>query len=413
MEHLERPTEVGMASVSSYARKDGGVSYQVKWREGGQWQSETFRSGTTAQNERRALAFKAAVEANDNRWPFGWIRGKGFVEADVPEETFEEFASGYIDRLINVQPRQRSSYRAMVRALVAVEIDGRRPFSGTIASISEDDIRLWLNLDERAAKTLANYHGLLYAVMADAQRRGLIQHNPCERTGVSKRRVKEQAREVVPLSSEQFATLREQAGELADMLTLAVGTGMRMGELAALWVEDIDFTAQTITIRKAWKREGDAGETDVPAWIKRRLKVKHKRTAHYLGHPKSIASKRTIVFDEEVGEALERLCANKEADDFVVSLNGRPIHHANFTNRQWRKVLDRAVALGVPNIHFHDLRHTHASWLIADGIPLPEIQRRLGHESIQITVDTYGHLLPQGGEQVKAAISARLRSRPS
>lgn len=43
----------------------------------------------------------------------------------------------------------------------------------------------------------------------------------------------------------------------------------------------------------------------------------------------------------------------------------------------------------------HDLRHTHVSWLIAAGVPLPAIQRRLGHESITTTIDRYGHLAPE------------------
>ena len=61
-----------------------------------------------------------------------------------------------------------------------------------------------------------------------------------------------------------------------------------------------------------------------------------------------------------------------------------------------------------PRPRVHDLRHSHASALIAAGIPLPVIQRRLGHESIQTTVDTYGHLAPDAAVAAAAAIAATM-----
>ena len=65
------------------------------------------------------------------------------------------------------------------------------------------------------------------------------------------------------------------------------------------------------------------------------------------------------------------------------------------------------VLLGnAPNIH--DLRHTHASWLISRGVPLPYIQARLGHEKITTTVDTYGHLVPDAHEQMASVVASTL-----
>jgi integrase len=59
---------------------------------------------------------------------------------------------------------------------------------------------------------------------------------------------------------------------------------------------------------------------------------------------------------------------------------------------------------------FHDLRHTHVAWLIAGGTPLPKIQQRLGHESIQTTIDVYGGLLADTDDQVDAVIDAAFRA---
>ncbi len=86
--------------------------------------------------------------------------------------------------------------------------------------------------------------------------------------------------------------------------------------------------------------------------------------------------------------------------------DGRVVHHANFRQRVWLPALERAP--GVPRLRIHDLRHTHVAWLIAAGIPLPVIQRRLGHESIKTTVDTYGHLAPDLQRQAAATANAAL-----
>jgi integrase len=66
-------------------------------------------------------------------------------------------------------------------------------------------------------------------------------------------------------------------------------------------------------------------------------------------------------------------------------------------------------ARGVPAFRFHDLRHTHVAWLVAGGVPLPQIQARLGHEPITTTIDTYGHLLPVGDELISTVVDTALR----
>src|SRR5690606_12851474 len=92
--------------------------------------------------------------------------------------------------------------------------------------------------------------------------------------------------------------------------------------------------------------------------------------------------------------------------------------HGHFTSRSWAPAVRKASdvelceSLGltpltrVPTIH--DLRHTHASWLIARGVPLPYIQARLGHESITTTVNTYGHLVADAHDQMASAIALTL-----
>jgi integrase len=77
------------------------------------------------------------------------------------------------------------------------------------------------------------------------------------------------------------------------------------------------------------------------------------------------------------------------------------------------KVFDRAVReAGLPKIRFHDLRHLHASLLIAAGVPLAIVSKRLGHSTIAITVDLYGHLLRDANRDAATAAAAMLAPKP-
>jgi integrase len=77
---------------------------------------------------------------------------------------------------------------------------------------------------------------------------------------------------------------------------------------------------------------------------------------------------------------------------------GNPLNPDNFRNRVWPRLLAKA---GLRKIRIHDLRHTYASLLIAQGESLAYVKDQMGHHSIRVTVDTYGHLVPGGN---KAAV---------
>ncbi len=70
--------------------------------------------------------------------------------------------------------------------------------------------------------------------------------------------------------------------------------------------------------------------------------------------------------------------------------NGRPLHPHNISARQFPRLCEAA---GVPRIRFHDLRHTHATWLLAAGVHPKVVAARLGHSSTKLTLDTYSHVV--------------------
>ena len=399
-----------MASVVTRRHKSGDITYKVQFRLGGRrgaaWQSETFV------DHRAALKFVALVDANGQRWPEGWVKGVGFatIEEEVepaPEHPLLEFGTAYVRRLTNPGPDTQSRY---VQQLTYLDewLTGIKRTVPTMENVTSDDDRDWIVARRKAGaspKTIANYHGLLSAVFKSAVEKGLITRNPCE--GVKLPRIDDDTEDdddKVFLTEKEFALVRLCMDEAdRDFLTVAVGTGLRWGELTAIKVKDLnlDSAPATLTVRRAWKKNGQ-GEFALE---------QHGR--FYLGKPKSRESRRRITLAPRVVEALRRATESRGADDLVFGApRGGRLDRGNWYERRWQAAIEKAREKGLTKSpRFHDLRHTHAAWLISANVPLPVIQKRLGHKSIQITVDVYGGLLFQTHEVADLAIERALGGR--
>jgi len=132
--------------------------------------------------------------------------------------------------------------------------------------------------------------------------------------------------------------------------------------------------------------------------------------------PKTERSRRTLVLPEiAVGalrahrtrQRMERLVAGsrwQETGYVFTTLRGSPLDAATVT-RAFQRALERA---GLPHSRFHDLRHTAATFLLAQGFTLEDVKNLLGHSSITLTSNTYGHVLEQRQQQVAAGMDAIL-----
>ena len=89
---------------------------------------------------------------------------------------------------------------------------------------------------------------------------------------------------------------------------------------------------------------------------------------------------------------------------------GGPVHHHNFRHRHYTPAVERAQ---LPGVRFHDLRHTCAALLIAAGRHLEEVKNYLGHSSIRVTSDRYGHLFPEAHAAIADALDATYRATPA
>ena len=183
---------------------------------------------------------------------------------------------------------------------------------------------------------------------------------------------------------------------LADALPVRYGslaivaayTGLRWGELAGLRVADIDMLRRRLTVRSAL--------------------IEASSQPLQLGPPKSAASEQTITLPQVVIERLARHLEQHPPVDGMVwtTQRGGFLRRGSF-GRIWRRAV--AESVGAP-CRIHDLRHSHASWLIAAGEHPKVIQTRLGHSSIQVTMDRYGHLMDGLDDQTADRLDALAQS---
>lgn len=393
-----------MADVAHIRRRtsrDGQTSFTVIWRADGKQESELFAS------EDAARRFRDLVSAHGQRWPAGWIKGVGFVdpaEECAEEERFGPFAHRYIDLLTGISGQTRSNYHKFVDSHMLPWFQNlavRECGSG----IGREHIRQWINdleagtpgphHDETvtrkplAAKTIANQHGLLFSILqaaVDAEP-PLRSSNPCTHTRLPKGDQTED--DEVFLEREEYRLLRSHlATDAVDLIDAAVGTGLRWGELTALQPRDFTLTSARprLRIQRSWKRHENGGK--------------------YLGSPKTKKSRRTLILTPGQVALFKRNCRGKNPHDLLFTApEGGPWDSGGFWAARWKHALRGAAEEGLtkwPRIH--DLRHTHASWMIAAKVPLPAVQARLGHESITTTIDRYGHLLAAMDDEIITAV---------
>jgi integrase len=243
-----------------------------------------------------------------------------------------------------------------------------------------------------APKTIHNKHGLLSAIMQSAvdAETSLRASNPCTKTRLPRLDSTEDEEEMVFLEREEWAwiheCLRDDAKDLAETMA---ETGFRWGEATALQPRDLRHRngRPAIRVQRAWKKDEDGKSV--------------------LGAPKTRKSRRTVVITHKLDQMLRERARGLNKDDLLFTgPEGGKWDPGTFRRLRWVPALELAAQkyglLKRPRIH--DLRHSHASWLIAAKVPLPAIQGRLGHESITTTVDRYGHLLDALDDEVVAAV---------
>ncbi|WP_037471608.1 tyrosine-type recombinase/integrase [Sinorhizobium fredii] len=311
------------------------------------------------------------------------------------------------------------------------------PFIGDTL-LSKVDARAFqdtLRAEGRSAAMVKKALGSLGSIFADAIERKLATRNPVRdmrrsRKGKERRAEKRQKGKLkagvdIPSRDEVKALVAALSGRWRPLLLTAIFVGLRSSEIRGLRWQDVDLERREIRVHQ---RADEFGE---------------------IGPPKSEAGERTIPIPPIVVNALRewklaysRPIIGKDDDGKPIREDAKPHHlifangagkvesHANIVNRGLvpamlsagvtvptdKKDQDGKTIMAAKYSGLHSLRHFYASWLInrpADGglgLPLKVVQERMGHSSITMTADTYGHLFPRGddADELAAAENALL-----
>lgn len=211
---------------------------------------------------------------------------------------------------------------------------------------------------------------------------GILASNPAARAGRFNRgRTEREARRFDCLTREELAHLllaaKEHYPSYYPFILCAARTGMRFGELVGMQWGDIDFHNRFIEVRRSIHK----GRISSPKAGKiRRVDMSAQLTEVLKG-----------LRDLRLAEAAVKGTELEPSAWVFCNRDGSFLDSGNFYSRVWQPLLRKA---GLRHLRFHDLRHTYASLLIQQGESLAYIRDQLGHHSIRVTVDTYGHLVP-------------------
>jgi integrase len=270
---------------------------------------------------------------------------------------------------------------ARIDSMIRNHIAGTALGAKRLVGVRASDAQTWAT--ERSAvlapRTLRAVVTFVRSVFAAAERDHRIARSPFARVALPRH---EQER-LVPLTVEQVDLLAQTVRpRYRAMVIVQAGLGLRVGELLALRLADVDF-------------------------LRRTVRVEHqidKRTRERVP-PKTPRSRRTIPLPDVVAEALA-----EHIREFPPAANGLLFHTANGTpyRHDYYGVKVFAVAVvkaGLPDgTSTHDLRHAYASWLLAAGESVIAVAERLGHQNATLVLTTYGHLVPGSDDRTRKAI---------
>ena len=305
------------------------------------------------------------------------------IEAGIYIKPTKETVQAFLKRWIieypasnELAPKTIRTYKFLIECYILPNIGNI-----VLSSLTPPQVQaLYTKLIEQdgvSQRTALHVHRVLSQALNYAARQDLIPYNPASREKVTPPRPKWIKTSF--LDEEQVMKLLDEAAgsRYYDFIYLALWTGMRRNEILALRWQDIDLNQGTVFV--------NASIHQVDGRLMRRA-TKTQRSCRTI----SISTSACDLFRQRKGQLIAQGLVPRDSDYVFSRADGQPFHPDAVTH-DFAKIIKSA---GLLNIRLHDLRHTHASFLIRQGIPAKVISERLGHGGISITMDTYGHLMP-------------------
>ena len=277
----------------------------------------------------------------------------------------------------NVSPKTRERYSEILRKHVRPHIGAKR-----MQAIRVEDLnKLYTDLHQKLApRTVKHVHRLLHRVFGHAAKWGAIKRNIVALVDAPKVAQTEAAVLQLTEIPTMFAGLRGRV--FYSIAVVALGTGMRRGELCALRWRDVDLDGSSLLVERSLEQTRKGG-----------LRFKSAKTAR---------GRRTISLSSAVVAELRSHWKKQQEERLALGVGKAPPEGLVFATWEGEprqpdglsKEFSEAMNdMGLPHVTLHTLRHTHASQLITSGMDILTVSRRLGHSSPAITLTVYGHLL--------------------
>ena len=309
------------------------------------------------------------------------------VETGVYQEPNKITLSAWLatwesEYLSDVKPHTRASYHTQIVNHIVPSLGAVKLQSLKAPQIQKFYNSLTKGDNPLSAKTVKNIHGVLHRALKQAVDIGYIRFNPSD--AVTLPRVVK--KEIHPLSTEQAAAfVKAVEGHRFETLYLVtLFTGMREGEVLGLKWDCVDFDKGIILIREQLqKQKGKGGQ-----YVFTTLKNDKTRTI------RPAARVMKLLRRQKRDQALAHLKAGQHWQESGLVFTNEIGQHLTFVTvyNDFKRVV---TSLGLPDVRFHDLRHSYGVLAIRAGDDWKTISGNLGHATVSFTIDTYGHYMDE------------------
>jgi integrase len=382
-----------MSETKKTRRRRGYGEGSIHQRPDGQWRA-TISAGYDAngRRKRKDVYGKTKKEVQDELAKLQNAKAHGTL-TKPNRITVAQFLQQWLDDVARVTVRATTfhNYKGIVKNHIAKHVGG----IGLQKLLPAQVQAMYSAMEKQgaSAETRRLVHVVLHRGLKQALKWGLVVRNVCD--AVDAPRVPKS--NITPLTPEQVGKLlaAAKADRFEALYVLAIGSGLRLGELFGLQWADVDLKAGTLSVRHTLTEVGG------------------KLT---LSEPKTAKGRRLVTLPRRVVDALldhrKRMVVLGLAGVPFVFCNsmGGPLRRSHFHRDEFKPLLKRA---GLPEIRFHDLRHTSATLLLAQGVHPKVVQERLGHAQISVTLDTYSHVLPSMQVDAASRLDSMLVASPA
>ena len=367
----------------------------IAQRRDGRWQARIDLGWQDGRRVRKYFYGRTAEEAGN-----ALLKARSDLKAGLPVHVEKQTVGQFLDRWLetvkpSVRPRTFQSYEILVKRHIVPELGRWKLDKLTPQHVQGALVRK--SASGLSAQTVRHVRAILRIALNQAIKWGLVARNAAS-LAVAPKLVRKRFQSLSPEQARQLLDTAK-GDRLEAIYSVALSLGLRMGEVLGLRWQDVDLDGATLTVNQAIYRIASKGLV--------------------VAEPKTHRSRRALFLPDGVLRALrahrlrqlqQRLAAGSRWQDgglVFTSGIGTPFEPRNLF-RNFKTLLRKA---GLPDIRFHDLRHSAASLLLAQGVPMRAVMEMLGHSNIGTTADIYSHVMPAMMRDVAEKMDAILSSR--